>query len=136
MYFIQDRKRYTGVIYENKTASVLTLKGNANELGTYECRWNNSKGEARHKQFTVSLSFVEDKSDIIILSATVIGFLLIGMGIAIKVYLDKVKNQFLKKSFSIFQEKVFTVALPALGVVFLCVVIFIYLNSRPKNIVD
>jgi hypothetical protein len=74
------------------------LKGNANELGTYECRWNNSKGEARHKQFTVSLSFVEDKSDIIILSATVIGFLLIGMGIAIKVYLDKVKNQFLKKN--------------------------------------
>jgi hypothetical protein len=74
------------------------LKGNANELGTYECRWNNSKGEARHKQFTVSLSFVEDKSDIIILSATVIGFLLIGMGIAIKVYLDKVKNQLLKKN--------------------------------------
>ena len=89
---------YTGQVFGNKTASVLMLKGKANELGTYECRWNNSKGEARHKQFTVSLSFVEDKSDIIILSATVIGFLLIGMGIAIKVYLDKVKNQFLKKN--------------------------------------
>ena len=72
------------------------LKGKANELGTYECRWNNSRGEKRHRQFTVSLTFVEDKTDInIVLSvtATVIGLLLIGMGIGIKFYLDKVGNK-------------------------------------------
>ena len=32
-----------------------------------------------------------------------------------------------------FQEKLFTVALPTLGVVFLCVVLFIYLNSINWN---
>jgi hypothetical protein len=71
------------------------LKGNANELGTYECRWNNSRGEARHKQFIVSLSFVEEKTDvniIISVTATVIGLLLIGIGIGIKFYLDKVRK--------------------------------------------
>jgi hypothetical protein len=65
------------------------LKGNANELGTYECRWNNSRGETRHRQFDVSVKFVDEKTDLII-SATVIGLLLIGMGIGIKFYLDKV----------------------------------------------
>jgi hypothetical protein len=68
------------------------LKGNANELGTYECRWNNSRGETRHKQFTVSLTFVDEKNDFII-SAIVIGLLLVGMGIGIKFYLDKVGNK-------------------------------------------
>ena len=76
------------------------LKGKANELGTYECRWNNSRGEARHKQFTVSLYFIEEKTDnktdiniIMCVTATVIGLLLIGMGIGIKFYLDKVRNK-------------------------------------------
>jgi hypothetical protein len=77
------------------------LKGKANELGTYECRWNNSRGEARHKQFTVSLYFIEEKTDnktdinniIMCVTATVIGLLLIGMGIGIKFYLDKVINK-------------------------------------------
>jgi hypothetical protein len=67
------------------------LKGETNELGTYECRWNNSRGEARHRQFTIGLYFVEDKTDIIIITATVIGLLLIGIGIGIKFYLDKVR---------------------------------------------
>ena len=77
------------------------LKGKANELGTYECRWNNSRGEARHKQFTVSLYFIEEKTDnnktdiniIMCVTATVIGLLLIGMGIGIKFYLDNVRNK-------------------------------------------
>ena len=76
------------------------LKGKANELGIYECRWNNSRGEARHKQFTVSLYFIEEKTDnktdiniIMCVTATVIGLLLIGMGIGIKFYLDKVGNK-------------------------------------------
>ena len=75
-----------------------------NEFGSYECRWNNSRGEARHKQFTVSLYFIEEKTDnktdiniIMCVTATVIGLLLIGMGIGIKFYIDKVnKNNWMK----------------------------------------
>jgi hypothetical protein len=80
----------------------LSLKGNANELGTYECRWNNSRREARHKQFTVGLSFVEEISQTaqtvtISVSAISIGLFLIGMGIGIKFYIDKVnKNNWMK----------------------------------------
>jgi hypothetical protein len=72
------------------------LKGNANEVGTYECRWNNSRGEKRHRQFDVNVNFFDDKNDhniIIIISATVFGLLLIAMGIGIKFYLDKVGNK-------------------------------------------
>ena len=67
------------------------LKGKTNEVGTYECRWKNSRGETKHRQFDVSVKFFDDKTDIII-SATVIGLPLIGMGIGIKFYLDKVGN--------------------------------------------
>ena len=66
------------------------LKGKTNEVGTYECLWKNSRGETKHRQFDVSVKFFDDKTDIII-SATVIGLLLIGMGISIKFNLDKVK---------------------------------------------
>ena len=69
------------------------LKGKANELGTYECRWNNSRGEARFRNFDVSLKFVDEKTDFII-SATVIGLLLIGMGIGIKFYLENVRKHY------------------------------------------
>ena len=65
-------------------------------MGTYECRWNNSRGETRHRNFDVSVNFFDEKNDnniIIIMSATVIGLLLIGMGIGIKFYLNKVGNK-------------------------------------------
>jgi hypothetical protein len=74
----------------------LSLKGKTNEVGTYECRWKNSRGETRHRQFDVSVKFFDEKNDIniIIISVTaiVIGLLLIAMGIGIKFYLDKVGN--------------------------------------------
>ena len=79
------------LVNESQTASVLTLIGKTNELGSYECRWNNGRREARHRQFTVGLTFVDEKNDFII-SAIVIGLLLVGMGIGIKFYLDKVRN--------------------------------------------
>ena len=76
--------------------SVLKLKGNTNELGTYECRWNNSRGEERHRNFDVNVNFFDEKNDINIIiisvTATVIGLLLIGMAIGIKFYLDKVRK--------------------------------------------
>ena len=37
-----------------------------------------------------------------------------------------------KKEFMENKDKAFTIALPALGVVFLLVVVFVYLNTRPK----
>jgi uncharacterized protein YodC (DUF2158 family) len=69
----------------------LPIQGQANELGIYECRWNNSRGEARHRTFNVHVSFFEETNTIIV-SATFIGLLAVGMGIGIKVYLDKVRN--------------------------------------------
>ena len=38
-----------------------------------------------------------------------------------------------KKEFLENKNKAWTVALPTLGAVFLMVIIFVYLNSRPKN---
>ena len=64
-------------------------------MGTYECRWNNSRGEARHSKFDVSVKFFDaaNINIIIYVTAAVIGLLLIGMGIGIKFYLDKVRNK-------------------------------------------
>ncbi len=79
----------------------MSLKGNANELGTYECRWNNSRGEVRHRNFDVSVKFVDEKNDINIIisvTTTVIGLLLIGMGIGIKFYIDKVRNKLIQNA--------------------------------------
>ncbi len=39
-----------------------------------------------------------------------------------------------KKEFMENKEKAFTVALPALGVLVLIVVILVYVNTRPKNV--
>ena len=41
-----------------------------------------------------------------------------------------------KKEFMENKEKVWTVALPTLGVVFLFVVVYVYLKSQPKIAVD
>jgi uncharacterized protein YodC (DUF2158 family) len=72
------------------------LQGKEKEKGTYECRWKNSKGEPRHKNFTVNLdsSFKNDEKDTsaIIVSASLIGLLAVAVGIGIKIYLDKVKD--------------------------------------------
>jgi hypothetical protein len=74
----------------------LPLKGEANEVGMYKCQCT-GRGETRQRNFEVSDIFVDDKNDnyviIISVTTTVIGFLLVGMGISIKFYLNKVKNQ-------------------------------------------
>ena len=41
-----------------------------------------------------------------------------------------------KKEFMENKDKVWTVALPTLGVLFLFVILYVYLNSRPKIAVD
>ena len=69
-------------------------------MGTYECRWNNSRGEARQRNFTVSVTFAEEISDNYIIfacvTATVLGLLAVGIGISIKFYLDKVRNKLIQ----------------------------------------
>jgi hypothetical protein len=84
----------------------LLLDGKANELGTYHCRWNNSRGEAKERNFTVSLSFV-DNTNVIIISATVIGLFVVGIGIGIKFYLDKVRNQLIESADQFTTLKIF-----------------------------
>jgi hypothetical protein len=92
---------HSDLIYENETASVVQLQGKETERGIYECRWKNSKGEPRHRNFTVNsrnqvftvnFPFKKDETDtyIIIISVSLIGLLAAG----IKVYLDKVKDFF------------------------------------------
>jgi hypothetical protein len=80
------------------------LQGNETEKGFYECRWKNSKGQPRHRNFTVIPSFEKeannfgsekdekDTNTIIIMSASLIGLLAVAVGIGIKIYLDKVKD--------------------------------------------
>jgi hypothetical protein len=79
----------------------LPLEGRATENGTYECRWNNSRGEARHRQFIVSFIIVgiidlsEAKSFATVngISITFALLFAIGVGITIKIYLDKVSDE-------------------------------------------
>ncbi|XP_046654208.1 vascular endothelial growth factor receptor 1-like [Daphnia pulicaria] len=88
--WLKDGKRYMDNIFENKSTSVLTLQGNGNERGTYVCRWNNSRGEARHRNFIVQSS-LERENTLIVVAAFLIGIFAIGMGIGIKFYFDKRK---------------------------------------------
>ncbi len=95
--YLQDYEQYSGDVDENKSlASILQLQGKAKEAGIYECRWNNSRGEARHRNFTVTVDFVdvdEKKRNTIIIPLILIGILAVGMGIGIKFYLEKVRNE-------------------------------------------
>ena len=94
---LQDGRKFTGEIYRNESSSVLPLQGKENENGTYKCRWN-SRGEARHRQFTVTVAFValinETFSPPTYFNLSVIfAFLLaIGVGVGIKFYLSKVSE--------------------------------------------
>ena len=77
----------------------MPLQGKGTEKGTYECQWNNSKGEARHRNFTVFPTFFVETTDVnintnvIIITVTLIGLVLVaGTGFGIKFYLDKVRK--------------------------------------------
>jgi preprotein translocase subunit SecF len=58
-------------------------------MGIYECRWNNSRGEARKRNFVVSVTFAEEIFTKTV-TAILIGLLAVGIGIGVKFYLDKV----------------------------------------------
>jgi hypothetical protein len=82
-------------VYEKKTVSVLQLQGNKNEIGTYECWWNNSRGEARQKRFTASFAEelpMETTTSTIITAFYVIMIAIVAIGIGTKFYLEKVSD--------------------------------------------
>jgi hypothetical protein len=56
---LKNNRKYTGKVSETEIATVLPLEGRATENGTYECRWDKSRGEARHRRFIVSFTTVE-----------------------------------------------------------------------------
>ncbi len=58
-------------------------------MGIYECRWNNSRGEARHRNFIVSVTFAEEIFTKTV-TAILIGLLAVGIGIGVNIYIDKV----------------------------------------------
>ncbi|XP_046654437.1 vascular endothelial growth factor receptor 1-like isoform X1 [Daphnia pulicaria] len=92
IHWFKDGMAHSDLIYENETASVVQLQGKEKEKGTYECRWKNSKGEPRHRNFRVGIiSYEKDEKDAntIIISASFIGLLAVAVAIGIKVYLDK-----------------------------------------------
>ena len=41
-----------------------------------------------------------------------------------------------KKDFMENKDKVWTVALPTFGVIFLLIVVFVYLSARPKSVIE
>ncbi|XP_046462733.1 vascular endothelial growth factor receptor 1-like [Daphnia pulex] len=89
--WLKDGKPYTGAVKETATASVVQLRGKETECGNYECRWTNSKGEPRHRNFRVkSVSFDIETNIIVIFCVTLtIGLLATGVGIGIKFYFHK-----------------------------------------------
>jgi hypothetical protein len=71
--------------------SILPLNGIVNEIGVYSCRWNNSLGQSRFRNFTVFLGNSNGLTNAtaIPLSANLVALIVI-IGIGIKLYLDKV----------------------------------------------
>ncbi|XP_059350091.1 vascular endothelial growth factor receptor 1-like [Daphnia carinata] len=86
--WFKDDEEYKGLIYTNDTSSVLPLNGRDGQNGRYSCRWNNSLGEKRFRNFTFP---DEPKSKTIFIAVCVSVVTLIIIGIAIKQYVDKKK---------------------------------------------
>lgn len=92
----QDDKEYPGKVYSSGSSSTLLLKGIVDERGEYVCRWNNSLGELRHRNFTVIFAGTEISATTIPISVNLAALIFI-IGIAIKLYLDKVLFFFLQR---------------------------------------
>ncbi|KAK4010925.1 hypothetical protein OUZ56_020047 [Daphnia magna] len=91
--WLKDDKEYPGKVYSSGSSSTLLLKGIVDERGEYVCRWNNSLGELRHRNFTVIFAGTEISATTIPISVNLAALIFI-IGIAIKLYLDKKKPSF------------------------------------------
>ncbi len=89
-----NRKYTAGTVYQKETSSTLSIKGERTEGGDYECRWNNSRGEAKHRKFIVRIAFVKNNNLVtfIIVFAAVLLFV-IGAGMSIEFFLEKVSAE-------------------------------------------
>ena len=69
----------------------MPLNGLMNENGVYSCRWTNSLGQSRYRNFTVLIGNASGSTHAtaIPLSANLIALIVI-IGIGVKLYLDKV----------------------------------------------
>ncbi|XP_045028121.1 vascular endothelial growth factor receptor 1 isoform X2 [Daphnia magna] len=77
--------------------SIVPLKGAREEIGTYTCQWENSIGEVKHRNFTVVFNDTATENmdkTIIPLSVILPVLFLIGVGIGIKLCLDRKKKSF------------------------------------------
>lgn len=81
---------YLGLIYTSSSSSVLPLQGFGGETGTYSCRWNNSRGEKRYRNFNFS---EETESTSIAIAVCVSLATLVIIGVPIKQYVDKVSGK-------------------------------------------
>lgn len=73
----------------------MPLKGAREEIGTYTCQWENSVGEVKHRNFTVVFNDTATENmgkTIIPLSVILPVLFLIGVGIGIKLCLDRVSK--------------------------------------------
>ncbi|XP_059351957.1 vascular endothelial growth factor receptor 1-like [Daphnia carinata] len=87
--WFKDDKEYLGLTYTSSSSSVLPLQGINGETGTYSCRWNNSRGEKRFRNF----SFAEEtESRNVAIAVCVSLATLVVTGVSIKQYVDK-KNK-------------------------------------------
>ncbi|XP_057365300.2 vascular endothelial growth factor receptor 1-like [Daphnia carinata] len=83
--WFKDDKEYLGLIYTNDTSSILPLNGSDGQKGRYSCRWNNSRGEERFRNFYFP-DEPESKGIVIAVCVSVVTLLI--TGIAIKQYVD------------------------------------------------
>ncbi|KAK4029982.1 hypothetical protein OUZ56_022939 [Daphnia magna] len=89
--WFKDDKEYTGLIYTSASSSTLPLKGINEEKGRYSCRWNNSQGEKRSRNFYFAEETESTSTIVVSLCASLA--VLIVTGIAIKQYVDKKKME-------------------------------------------
>ncbi|KAK4018027.1 hypothetical protein OUZ56_000097 [Daphnia magna] len=84
--WFKDDIEYLGLIHTSSSSSVLPLQGIGGETGTYSCRWNNSRGEKRYRNFNFS---EETESTSIAIAVCVSLATLVIIGVPIKQYVDK-----------------------------------------------
>lgn len=87
--WFEDDKEYSGLIFTSNSSSVLPLNGIDGEKASYSCRWTNSRGEPRSRNFSFAKETVSTSTIVISLCASLA--ILIVTGIAIKQYVDKRK---------------------------------------------
>ncbi|XP_032784031.2 vascular endothelial growth factor receptor 2 [Daphnia magna] len=94
--WLKDGIEHFDEVYSSGNATVLTLQGTEEEVGSYACRWSNYLGQS-FKNFTVT--FAEEPDDIgntvvIAVGTLTVVIILASILIGIRLYLDKKGNLF------------------------------------------